>query len=241
MRNGNVKTILRLAEIDAPERTQPYSQVSRRNLIALCKDKPIEFNQVSIDRFGRTVAMVTCDGVLVNWRQVQDGLAWCFMKYLTQPKACLPLEREARDARRGLWLDDQPVPPCEWRRAISRRQTLQTFQSLVPARQQLLDFSLVRPVGANLASLNLASLRMNQTWGSTMTSNSLLARAAAVVSLVLLVLSSMIALQFMGTQTLAFDEAIANPVFAFVSLNRNGYAFDQDFEILSVGSQASKK
>ena len=47
--------------------------------------------------------------------------------------------------------------------------------------------------------------------------------------------SEMIALQFMGTQTLAFDEAIANPVFAFVSLNRNGYAFDQDFEILSVG------
>ena len=39
--------------------------------------------------------------------------------------------------------------------------------------------------------------------------------------------SEMIALQFMGTQTLAFDEAIANPVFAFVSLNRNGYAFDQ--------------
>ncbi len=32
-----------------------------------------------------------------------------------------------------------------------------------------------------------------------------------------------------------FSEAIANPVFAFVSLNRNGYAFDQDFEILSVG------
>ena len=42
VRDGNVKTVLRLAEIDAPERTQPYSQVSRRNLIALCKDKPID-------------------------------------------------------------------------------------------------------------------------------------------------------------------------------------------------------
>ena len=47
--------------------------------------------------------------------------------------------------------------------------------------------------------------------------------------------TDIIALQFAGTQTLQFSETIANPVFAFVSLNRNGYAFDQDFEILSVG------
>jgi len=46
--------------------------------------------------------------------------------------------------------------------------------------------------------------------------------------------AEMIALQFAGTQTLQFSEAIANPVFAFVSLNGNGYAFDQDFEILSL-------
>lgn len=47
--------------------------------------------------------------------------------------------------------------------------------------------------------------------------------------------TDIIALRFAGTQTLQFSEAIANPVFAFVSLNRNGYAFDQDFEILSLG------
>lgn len=80
--DGNVKTIVRLAEIDARERTQPYSQVSRRNLIALCKDaKAIEMQPVSLDRYGRTVIYVHCDGVHVNWRQVQDGLAWYFHKY----------------------------------------------------------------------------------------------------------------------------------------------------------------
>ena len=47
--------------------------------------------------------------------------------------------------------------------------------------------------------------------------------------------TDIIALSHQGTQTLEFSEAIANPVFAFVSLNGNGYAFDQDFEILSVG------
>ena len=118
VRDGNTKTIVRLAEIDAPERTQPYSQVSRRNLIALCKDaKAIEVQPVSLDRHGRTVAHVHCDSVHVNWRQVQDGLAWCFHKYLTQPATCLPLEREARDARRGLWHQDAPLAPWDFRAA----------------------------------------------------------------------------------------------------------------------------
>lgn len=47
--------------------------------------------------------------------------------------------------------------------------------------------------------------------------------------------TDIIALQFAGTQTLSFSQAIANPVFAYVSLNGNGYAFDQDFDILSFG------
>jgi hypothetical protein len=48
--------------------------------------------------------------------------------------------------------------------------------------------------------------------------------------------TDIIALQFAGTQTLAFSQAIANPVFSYVSLNGNGYGFDQDFDILSFGS-----
>lgn len=47
--------------------------------------------------------------------------------------------------------------------------------------------------------------------------------------------SEMIALNQAGTQTLSFSQAIANPVFSYVSLNGNGYEFDQDFEILSFG------
>ncbi|SFG96328.1 PEP-CTERM sorting domain-containing protein [Neptunomonas qingdaonensis] len=50
--------------------------------------------------------------------------------------------------------------------------------------------------------------------------------------------TDIVALRYAGNQTLAFSEAIANPVFAFVSLNGNGYAFlNQDFNILSVGGE----
>ncbi len=48
--------------------------------------------------------------------------------------------------------------------------------------------------------------------------------------------TDIIALRYAGTQTLNFSQAIANPVFSYVSLNGNGYAFDQDFEILSFGN-----
>lgn len=47
--------------------------------------------------------------------------------------------------------------------------------------------------------------------------------------------SDIIALSRAGTQTLQFSQAIANPVFAFVSLNGNGYSFNRDFELLSLG------
>ena len=48
--------------------------------------------------------------------------------------------------------------------------------------------------------------------------------------------TDIIALRAAGMQTLQFSQAIANPVFSYVSLNGNGYAFDQDFEILSFGN-----
>ncbi len=47
--------------------------------------------------------------------------------------------------------------------------------------------------------------------------------------------TDIVALSRAGSQTLNFSQAIANPVFAFASLNGNGYAFNQDFELLSLG------
>lgn len=48
--------------------------------------------------------------------------------------------------------------------------------------------------------------------------------------------TDIVGLRFAGNQTLTFSQAIANPVFSYVSLNGNGYAFNQDFDILSFGA-----
>lgn len=50
--------------------------------------------------------------------------------------------------------------------------------------------------------------------------------------------TDIIALDTAGLQTLTFSQTIAHPVFSYVSLNSNGYAFDQDFEILSYGDDS---
>lgn len=50
--------------------------------------------------------------------------------------------------------------------------------------------------------------------------------------------TDIIQLQYQGSQTLTFSQTVANPVFAFNSLNGNGYSFlNQDFEILSLAGQ----
>lgn len=118
VRDGDTRTVIRLAEVDAPERTQPYSQVSRRNLEALCRQaKAVEITPVDTDHYGRTVAHVRCDGVHVNWRQVEDGLAWCFTRYLKHPEVCLPLEKAAKATKKGLWRESSPQAPWDFRAA----------------------------------------------------------------------------------------------------------------------------
>ena len=122
VRDGNEHLKVRLAEVDAPERTQPFSQVSRKNLDTLCRNRPVEIEKVDTDRYGRTVAHVRCDGVNVNWRQVEDGLAWCYPRYLKHPAECLPLEKAARDARKGLWSEPNPQAPWELRAAKQQQR-----------------------------------------------------------------------------------------------------------------------
>jgi len=116
LRDETERVVVRLAEIDAPEMTQPFSRMSRWNLEQLCSGaREIELERIDIDRFGRTVAHVWCDGVHINWRQVSDGLAWCFPRYPKHPEVCLPLERDAREHKRGMWRDAAPTSPWDFR------------------------------------------------------------------------------------------------------------------------------
>lgn len=116
---------IRLANIDAPEKKQPFGTRSRQSLATLCFGKEATFKQQSRDRYGRIVAIVYCDGVNVNRRQVELGLAWVYLKY--NADRSLPLvELAARLGRHGLWSESEPIPPWEFRRAKKARIGLDT-------------------------------------------------------------------------------------------------------------------
>jgi micrococcal nuclease len=46
---------------------------------------------------------------------VKDGWCWWYRKYAPGDTVLEGLEKEAREAKKGLWVDPKPVPPWEWR------------------------------------------------------------------------------------------------------------------------------
>lgn len=112
---------IRLYGIDCPEKDQPFHTRASRRTAELAQGRTVTVRTESRDRWGRLVAWVTLpDGRSLNEILVAEGLAWHFRRYAPREKRLIQLEREARDARRGLWQDPAPVPPWEWRRHSRR-------------------------------------------------------------------------------------------------------------------------
>jgi micrococcal nuclease len=42
-------------------------------------------------------------------------MAWAYRQY-AKDATLYPMETEAKEQKRGLWRDSEPVPPWEWRR-----------------------------------------------------------------------------------------------------------------------------
>lgn len=108
------QVVIRLAEIDAPEKAQAFGQRSKQHLAALCFGKQAEIRPTARDRYGRTVARVTCDGTDANAAMVRSGMAWAYTRYLTDPQI-RAAEVLAQREHAGLWADEHPTPPWTWR------------------------------------------------------------------------------------------------------------------------------
>ena len=113
---------VRLAEIDAPEKGQPFAQKSRQRLSQLVFSKTVTVTTRGKDQYGRTLGKVYVDGTNVNAEMVRSGAAWAYRDYLTD-YSLVSREAEARKSRIGLWAQDerQTVPPWDWRNG-QRRQ-----------------------------------------------------------------------------------------------------------------------
>ena len=112
---------IRLAEIDAPEKRQPYGFKAKDALSEICFGKTLTAHYVDTDRYGRTVAHLNLDGLDVNAEMIRRGAAWVYRKYATD-QSLYAIEEEARRTQRGLWglPERERQPPWEWRAATNR-------------------------------------------------------------------------------------------------------------------------
>lgn len=106
---------VRIAAIDAPEKSQPFGQRSKQLLSDLCFREAATIKPLSRDRNRRTVADVQCKGKDAGEAQVTAGMAWVFDRYAEGYAHLYRLQDTARGGRHGLWVDPAPVAPWDWR------------------------------------------------------------------------------------------------------------------------------
>ena len=108
---------VRLADIDAPERRQPYGQKSKQLLASLIGKKRIDLDCPKKDRYRRWICTITYEGKDINREMVRQGGAWVYRKYY-KGIDYYHAEDEAKAKQAGLWKTSeyQAIPPWEWRR-----------------------------------------------------------------------------------------------------------------------------
>ena len=106
---------VRLTEIDAPERNQPFGKDSTEFLKSLLKEGGVDVEISGTDRYGRKLGRLYWKGRDINREMVIAGYAWVYDDYVTD-KSFYENQSKARELKKGLWKDLSAVPPWEWRK-----------------------------------------------------------------------------------------------------------------------------
>lgn len=110
---------LMLYGVDAPDKGQPFFRRARKFLADLVAGKVVTVKEVSCALNVDTVVIVH-EGVNINERMLESGYCWVYDKHC-QEEFCSgwkSYEQQAREKKIGLWQDDNPVPPSEWRQRV---------------------------------------------------------------------------------------------------------------------------
>lgn len=120
VQSGQIKTIIRLDGIDAPESDQQKGKESAGKLQELVLDKEVSVSFSEKDKYGRTIGRIYVEDTWVNLEMVKSGYAWHYKKY-SKDETLAEAEKAARKNEVGVWEDDKPVPPWRFRRIMRQR------------------------------------------------------------------------------------------------------------------------
>jgi endonuclease YncB( thermonuclease family) len=103
---------IRLSGIDCPEKGQAYGNRAKQAASALAFGRDVSLQTHGQDKYRRTLADVfLLDSTHVNHTLVKDGWCWWYRKFAPGDTILEGLEKEAREAKKGLWVDPAPIPP----------------------------------------------------------------------------------------------------------------------------------
>ncbi len=107
---------IRLAEIDAPERGQPFWRKSREILADYVAGKEVTVEEFDVDQYGRVVGHVYLGDLWVNGELVRGGYAYVYPKYAVSKKL-YEFEKDAQGNKAGIWKlpKKERIKPWVWR------------------------------------------------------------------------------------------------------------------------------
>lgn len=113
---NNKQTKIRLAEIDCPEKNQPFGNKAKQFTSDKIFSKTVSYKTAGTDKYGRTLAHIYygTDNMNLNGELVANGLAWHY-KQFSKSKELSFLESNARRKKMGIWSEKNPVEPSKWR------------------------------------------------------------------------------------------------------------------------------
>lgn len=116
---------VRLSDIDSPESAQPFGKAAKKYASELCFGKTVRVEpKKKRDQYGRILGTIYVDDTVnVNAQMIAAGYAWRY-KY-SKNKEYGASQEEAEQSRLGLWVDDNPIDPWQWRKEHKRSNSYQ--------------------------------------------------------------------------------------------------------------------
>lgn len=132
--DSNKQHKIRITGIDAPEKRQAFGLRSKQNLAQIAFNKSVQVVWSKRDRYNRIIGKILVfheddycqDGLCsrhqdVGLSQIESGLAWHYKKYQLEQapedrKSYSKKEDSARVHRLGLWSEESPMAPWDFRR-----------------------------------------------------------------------------------------------------------------------------
>jgi len=117
VQSGDSLYKVRLSDVDAPEMGQVFGKQARDFTKNMALGRRVQVNIALTDVHDRRVGEVIVeDGWVLNEELVHAGLAWHYRVSPIRNDRLQRLEHYAFTKKLGLWVEQEPLPPWEFRR-----------------------------------------------------------------------------------------------------------------------------